>query len=65
MNSLHVLQVVNLVYLDGDLFLLDKPEKFLGVVGKFFARADVAKDLRSEELDAFRCEFAIAVMDSA
>lgn len=59
MNGLNILQVVDLVNLDGDLLLLDEPEEFFGVMGELFPRADVAKDLRSEQLDAFGCEFAV------
>lgn len=59
MNSLDVLQVVNLVDLDGDLFLLDESEELFRVMRKFLSGADVAKDLRSEELDTFRGEFAV------
>lgn len=61
MNGLNVLQVVDLVNLDGDLLLLDEPEEFFGVMGEFFSGADVTKHLRSEQFDAFRCEFAVSI----
>lgn len=61
MNGLNVAQVVDLVDLDGDLLLLDEPEEFFGVMGEFFSRANVAKHLRSEQFDAFRCEFAVNI----
>jgi hypothetical protein len=30
-------------------------------MGEFFSGADVTKHLRSEQFDAFRCEFAVSI----
>lgn len=59
MNILNVLQVVDLVNLDWNLFLLDETEELLGVTDELFSLGNVSKDMGPEQLDAFWRELAV------